>query len=52
VFEVNSQVLDHIPISRGLAGGRAYEYDTVHVSSEFADQVGDHDPQVVRLDVR
>lgn len=52
VFEGNSQVLDHILLSRALAGRRAYDYDIVHVNSEFADQVSDHDPQVVRLDVR
>ena len=55
VFEGNSQVLDHILISPALAdppGRRAgYEYDIVHSNSEFADQVSDHDPQVVRLHV-
>lgn len=40
VFEGNSQVLDHILISRALAdpAGRrdGYEYDIVHTNSEFA----------------
>lgn len=53
VFEGNSQVLDHILISRALADppgrGRGYEYDVVHTNSEFADQASDHDPQVARL---
>jgi uncharacterized protein len=58
VFEGNSQVLDHILLSRSLAfgpgagGGRrasAYEYDIVHTNAEFVDQDSDHDPQVVRL---
>jgi uncharacterized protein len=53
VFEGNSQVLDHILISRALAGPpsgrRGYEYDIVHTNSEFADQASDHEPQVVRL---
>ena len=57
VFEGNSQVLDHILISRGLATARplsclclrTYDYDIVHTNSEFADQVSDHDPQVARL---
>jgi predicted extracellular nuclease len=53
VFEGDSQVLDHILISRALAGppsgGRGYEYDIVHCNSEFADQASDHEPQVVRL---
>jgi uncharacterized protein len=46
VFEGNSQVLDHILLSRALT---RYDYDVVHVNSEFADQVSDHEPQVVRL---
>jgi hypothetical protein len=48
VFEGNSQVLDHILISPGLAS-RKYDYDIVHVNAEYADQVSDHDPQVVRI---
>jgi len=46
VYEGNSQVLDHILTSAALTD-RAY--DIVHVNSEFATQVSDHDPQVVRL---
>ena len=46
VFEGNSQVLDHILLSRSLT---RFEYDVVHVNSEFAVQVSDHEPQVVRL---
>jgi predicted extracellular nuclease len=58
VFEGNSQVLDHILLSRTLALGpgaadgqrpSAYEYDIVHTNAEFVDQDSDHDPQVVRL---
>jgi predicted extracellular nuclease len=52
VFEGNSQVLDHILLSRGLAGPAGpcrFDYDVVHVNSEFSDQVSDHEPQVVRL---
>ncbi|MDX6707162.1 MAG: uncharacterized protein QOI48_3008 [Solirubrobacteraceae bacterium] len=53
VFEGNSQVLDHILISRALADSRghrrAYEYDIVHTNSEFTNQLSDHDPQVARL---
>jgi predicted extracellular nuclease len=53
VFEGNSQVLDHILLTPALAGTGAgtsrYDYDVVHVNSEFADQVSDHEPQVVRL---
>lgn len=60
VFEGNSQVLDHILLSKSLAyvdrdgGGplprqRSFVYDIVHTNAEFADQVSDHDPQTVRL---
>lgn len=45
VFDGNSQVLDHIL----LGNLRRYDYDIVHINAEFADQVSDHDPQVVRL---
>ncbi|MGN6131391.1 MAG: lamin tail domain-containing protein [Nocardioidaceae bacterium] len=48
VYEGNSQVLDHILLSPGLVAQR-YAYDVVHVNAEFADQLSDHDPQVVRL---
>ena len=51
VFDGNSQTLDHILINEELAD-RHFEFDVVHVNSEFHDQVSDHDPQVARLDVR
>lgn len=47
VFEGNSQILDHILISRNLVRDSAY--DIVHINSEFPDQLSDHDPQVIRL---
>lgn len=46
VFDGNSQFLDHIMLSASLA---PIGYDVVHVNSEFATQLSDHDPQVVRL---
>jgi predicted extracellular nuclease len=49
-FEGNSQVLDHIMLSPALSGA-AHGYDVVHVNSEFADQVSDHEPQVADLTV-
>jgi predicted extracellular nuclease len=56
-FEGNSEVLDHILISRGLSVLQPlrclclerFDYDVVHVNSEFNDQASDHEPQVVRL---
>ena len=56
VFEGNSEVLDHILLSRALAYTipacaclPLFDYDPVHLNSEFNDQVSDHEPQVVRL---
>ena len=51
-------MLDHILISPSLlkappgSHGPAYDYDIVHTNSEFHDQDSDHDPQVVRLQMR
>ena len=47
VFEGNSQELDHIFVSASLLPGAQYE--AVHVNSEFADQVSDHDPLIASL---
>ncbi|MGW2019705.1 endonuclease/exonuclease/phosphatase family protein [Streptomyces sp. NPDC001927] len=46
VYQGNSQVLDQILTSPGV--GR-FEYDSVHINAEFADQNSDHDPQVLRF---
>jgi predicted extracellular nuclease len=48
VFDGNSQVLDHILITKSWA---SEQYDIVHTNSEFHDQDSDHDPQIVRLRV-
>ncbi|GLZ80214.1 endonuclease [Actinorhabdospora filicis] len=50
VYEGNSQVLDHILVSPALVSA-GYAYDVVHVNAEFAAQLSDHDPQVVRLKI-
>jgi len=54
VFEGSSQVLDQILFSPNVAGHFPHEYDVVHVNSEFADavQASDHEPSVVRIDLR
>lgn len=44
-FEGNAQALDHVLASDGAAA-RLSRIDAVHVNSEFADQVSDHDPVV------
>ena len=49
VFEGNSQVLDQILVSKRFGHRLFNDYDIVHVNSEYADQVSDHDPQVARL---
>ncbi|WP_282691644.1 endonuclease/exonuclease/phosphatase family protein [Streptomyces sp. CC208A] len=46
VYQGNSQVLDQILTSPGV---RHFEYDSVHINAEFADQNSDHDPQVLRF---
>jgi hypothetical protein len=45
VFEGVSQVLDHILVTSGVERVR---YQVVHINAEYADQVSDHDPQVMR----
>jgi predicted extracellular nuclease len=54
VFEGNSQVLDQILVGPNLLELFPFDYDVVHVNSEFADavQASDHDPSVVRIDLR
>ena len=49
VFDGNSQALDHIVVSENLFSHFPFEYDSVHVNAEFADQASDHDPQVARF---
>jgi predicted extracellular nuclease len=48
VFEGNSQALDHVLLSLGVAQ-RGFRYDIVRVNAEFHDGVSDHDPSVIRL---
>ena len=45
-FDGVSEVLDHILTSPGI---KTFTYQVVHVNSEFANQVSDHDPQVVDI---
>ena len=49
VFEGNSQSLDHTLLSNELFNHRPFDYDVVHVNSEFATQASDHEPQVTRV---
>jgi uncharacterized protein len=37
-------VLDHILLSNSI---KTFNYQVVHVNSEYENQVSDHDPQVV-----
>ncbi|RYZ06956.1 MAG: hypothetical protein EOO73_14305 [Myxococcales bacterium] len=48
VFEGNSQVLDQVLVSDSLRESLT-GFDIVHLSSEFADQLSDHDPAVARF---
>ncbi|WP_327577279.1 endonuclease/exonuclease/phosphatase family protein [Streptomyces sp. NBC_00145] len=47
-YQGNSQVLDQILISPSIRHD-AFAYDSVHINSEFNDQISDHDPQVLRF---
>ncbi|WP_406329034.1 endonuclease/exonuclease/phosphatase family protein [Streptomyces sp. NBC_00203] len=46
VYDGNSGALDHTLVSSAIT---SYDYDIVHINSEFSDQTSDHDPQVVRI---
>ncbi|WP_327669939.1 MULTISPECIES: endonuclease/exonuclease/phosphatase family protein [unclassified Streptomyces] len=48
-YQGNSQVLDQILISPSIVAKDAFAYDSVHINSEFHDQISDHDPQVLRF---
>ncbi|WP_128803398.1 MULTISPECIES: endonuclease/exonuclease/phosphatase family protein [unclassified Streptomyces] len=48
-YQGNQQVLDQILISPSIRRGRGFDYDSVHINSEFHDQISDHDPQVLRF---
>ncbi len=47
-YQGNQQVLDQILISPSIRKD-CFEYDSVHINSEFNDQISDHDPQVLRF---
>ena len=49
-FEGNAQVLDHVMVSPGLLAATT-GFDVVHINSEFADQLSDHDPSVARFGI-
>eukprot|EP00877_Chromochloris_zofingiensis_P011161 jgi/Chrzof1/6299/Cz18g00200.t1 len=49
-FDGNAQVLDHIAVSTGLFA-KLDAYDAVHINSEFANQLSDHDPSVARFNL-
>lgn len=47
-YQGNEQVLDQILISPSIRKD-CFRYDSVHINSEFNDQISDHDPQVLRF---
>lgn len=49
VYQGNAQTLDQILISPSIRKSCDFEYDSVHINSEFNDQISDHDPQVLRF---
>lgn len=48
-YQGNAQVLDQILVSPSIRKGCDLTYDSVHINSEFSDQISDHDPQVLRF---
>ncbi|MET8946552.1 endonuclease/exonuclease/phosphatase family protein [Streptomyces sp. NPDC004542] len=48
-YQGNAQVLDQILVSPSIRRGCDVDYDSVHINSEFNDQISDHDPQVLRF---
>ena len=52
IFQGNGQVLDHILVSPWLLLQRLPDLDSVHINTEFTDQVSDHDPPITRLKSR
>ncbi|MFJ9960677.1 endonuclease/exonuclease/phosphatase family protein [Streptomyces avermitilis] len=48
-YQGNSQVLDQILVGPSIRRGCDIDYDSVHINSEFSDQISDHDPQVLRF---
>ncbi|MFF4013458.1 endonuclease/exonuclease/phosphatase family protein [Streptomyces sp. NPDC001843] len=48
-YQGNEQVLDQILVSPSIRRGGDFDYDSVHINSEFNDQISDHDPQVLRF---
>lgn len=51
LFDGNSQALDHMFVSRNLLDKGDLAYDIVHMNAEFAQQVSDHDPLYLSLNV-
>ncbi|WP_211167703.1 esterase-like activity of phytase family protein [Pseudanabaena yagii] len=49
-FQGNAQALDQILVSNNLSS-KLDGFDVVHINSEFADQVSDHDPSVARFNL-
>jgi predicted extracellular nuclease len=50
-FEGNAQALDHMFVSANLLANAGWAFDVVNANSEFVDQVSDHDPLLLRLDL-
>ncbi|MDX2076724.1 MAG: nuclease [bacterium] len=50
-YQGNAQALDHISVSVNIFENYTPLYDTVHINSEFADQVSDHDPSLILITI-
>jgi predicted extracellular nuclease len=50
-FDGNLQALDHIFVSPGLLAKGDLHYDIVHANAEFFDQLSDHDPLLLTMNL-
>ena len=49
-YQGNSQVLDHILVSKNLASST--EVDIIHINSPFYNQISDHDPVLIQTELK
>ncbi|MDH3461456.1 MAG: PEP-CTERM sorting domain-containing protein, partial [Burkholderiaceae bacterium] len=50
-FEGNLEALDHMFVSANLLAKGELAYDIVHANAEFIDQVSDHDPLLLTMNI-
>ncbi|SPO03589.1 probable endonuclease/exonuclease/phosphatase family protein [Cephalotrichum gorgonifer] len=51
LFDMNSEALDHMYVSKGIGKSVKYEHMNLNTWQNYDDQVSDHDPSVARFDL-